>query len=117
MSTCQSQALPVLKDWHIAQIYSGLTLCGRNTTGGFGCQSAVLFTLGLNYSKVCGQLKGYQVGSPNAFEYTYWSDGGQDTNEQGKSQAKVRVKLTAQMLGWYNNCRDGTTVSFHISAV
>ena len=48
---------------------------------------------------------------------TYWSDGGQDTNEQGKSQAKVRVKLTAQMLGWYNNCRDGTTVSFHISAV
>ena len=26
-------------------------------------------TLGLNYSKVCGQLKGYQVGSPNGFEW------------------------------------------------
>ena len=50
------------------QNYSGLTLCGRNTTGGAGCQSAVFSTLGLNYSKVCGQLKGYQLKSPNAFK-------------------------------------------------
>ena len=49
------------------QNYSGLTLCGRNTTGDAGCQSAVFFTLGLNYSKVCGQLRGYQVFTPNAF--------------------------------------------------
>ena len=50
------------------QTNSGLTLCGRNTTGGFGCQSTVFSTLGLNYSKVCGQLRGYQVGSHNAFQ-------------------------------------------------
>ena len=49
------------------QNYSGLTLCGRNTTGDAGCQSTVFSTLGLNYSKVCGQLKGYQVFTPNAF--------------------------------------------------
>ena len=49
------------------QTYSGLTLCGRSTTGGAGCQSAVFSTLGLNYSKVCGQLRGYEVLTTNAF--------------------------------------------------
>ena len=57
------------------QTYSGLTLCGRSTTGGFGCQSAVFSTLGLNYSKVCGQLRGYQLNSPNAFEWIGSIDG------------------------------------------
>ena len=47
---------------------SGLTVCGRN---GPGCQSTVFFTLGLNYSQVCGQLRGYQYGTPNAFETYY----------------------------------------------
>ena len=47
---------------------SGLTFCGRNiTTIGGGCQSTMIPTLGLNYSKVCGRLKGYNWGLPNAF--------------------------------------------------
>ena len=53
---------------------SGLTLCGRMdgdftviTTHGGGCQSTVFSTLGSNYSRVCGQLRGYQLGSPDAF--------------------------------------------------
>ena len=45
---------------------SGLTLCGRN--GPVGCQSTVFSTLGLNYSQVCGQLRGYQYGSPDALD-------------------------------------------------
>ena len=50
---------------------SGLTLCGRN---GPGCQSTVFSTLGLNYSQVCGQLRGYQRGTPDAFHnYYYYS--------------------------------------------
>ena len=44
---------------------SGLTLCGRN--GPAGCQSTVFSTLGLNYSHVCGKLRGYQSGTPDAF--------------------------------------------------
>ena len=44
---------------------SGLILCGRS---GSGCQSTVFSTLGLNYSRVCGQVRGYQYGSPDAFE-------------------------------------------------
>ena len=44
---------------------SGLTLCGRN--GPVGCQRTEFSTLGLNYSQVCGQLRGYQRGSPDAF--------------------------------------------------
>ena len=45
---------------------SGLTLCGRmdgnyvvTTPFGGGCQSTVFSTLGLSYSQVCGQLRGY----------------------------------------------------------
>ena len=48
---------------------SGLTLCGRN--GPAGCQSTVFSTLGLNYSQVCGQLRGYQNRTPDAFEPYY----------------------------------------------
>ena len=44
--------------------FSGLTLCGRNTTG---CQGTWVSTLGLNYSRVCGQLLGYQWGTPDGF--------------------------------------------------
>ena len=57
--------------------FSGLTLCGRmdgdfnvTTPGGGGCQSTVFSTLGLNYSHVCGQLRGYQLGTPDTF-YPY----------------------------------------------
>ena len=46
-------------------IHSGLTLCGRSI--GPGCQSTVFSTLGMNYSQVCGQLRGYQYGAPDAF--------------------------------------------------
>ena len=57
---------------------SGLTLCGRmdgdyNFTTPYGsrCQSTVFSTLGLNYSQVCGQLRGYQRGTPDAFHPYY----------------------------------------------
>ena len=57
---------------------SGLTLCGRmdgdynvTTSNGGGCQSTVFSTLGLNYSQVCGQLRGYQRGTPDAFRPYY----------------------------------------------
>ena len=52
------------------QTLSGLTLCGRIDSG--SCQSTVFSTLGLVYSQVCGQLQGYQLGSPDAF-YSYLS--------------------------------------------
>ena len=45
-------------------ILSGLKLCGQN---GFGCQATVFSTLGLGYSRVCGQLRGYQYSTPDAF--------------------------------------------------
>ena len=49
---------------------SGLTLCGRN---GLGYQSTVFSTLGLNYSQVCGQIRGYQRSTPDAF-VPYYDD-------------------------------------------
>ena len=57
---------------------SGLTLCGRmdgdyivTAPNGGGCQSTVFSTLGLSYSQVCGQLRGYQKGAPDCFHHYY----------------------------------------------
>ena len=43
------------------------SLCGINL-GGAGCKSTFFSTNGLNYSKVCGQIRGYQYDSPDAFQ-------------------------------------------------
>ena len=43
---------------------SGLRLCGQTGTG---CQGTIFSALGLNYSRVCGQLRGYQNNAPSAF--------------------------------------------------
>ena len=48
------------------RIISGLTLCGR-TSGRIGCDGTVFSTLGLNYNRVCGRLRGYQYGAPYGF--------------------------------------------------
>ena len=65
---------------------SGLTLCGRMDGNydpvppyGGGCQSTVFSTLGLSYSQVCGQLRGYQLGTPSAF-YSYYANSSNTTD-------------------------------------
>ena len=40
-------------------------MCGGPTTAGYA--SANFSTHGMSYSQVCGRLRGYQVGTPNAF--------------------------------------------------
>ena len=46
------------------KILSGLTLCGQNATG---CEGTLFSALGLSYSQVCGQLRGYQFATTDAF--------------------------------------------------
>ena len=46
------------------RLLSGSNYCGRNI---IGCQSAFFSTHGLSYSRVCGRLRGYQYGGPDAF--------------------------------------------------
>ena len=55
--------------------FSGLTLCGGSRPG---CHSTVFSTLGLSYFQVCGQLRGYQRGTPDAFGH-YWHNPSQTT--------------------------------------
>ena len=44
-------------------------LCGRpSSSSSAGCSSTTFSTLGLNYYKVCGQVRGYQYHSSDAFE-------------------------------------------------
>jgi len=42
-------------------------MCGRKTTQKGGCDSAIFPTHGLQYSHVCGRVRGYQYVSPYAF--------------------------------------------------
>ena len=41
-------------------------LCGRSSSGS-GCDSVTYTTFSLNYSQVCGRVRGYQYGAPDAF--------------------------------------------------
>ena len=45
--------------------FSGQILCSRNSST--GCDGTTFPTFNLNYFQVCGQLRGYQFGSPGAF--------------------------------------------------
>ena len=49
------------------RLINGHNYCGRSI---IGCQSTVFPTHGLNYSHVCGWLRGYQYGGPDAFHRT-----------------------------------------------
>ena len=42
-------------------------LCGRRNSSSSGCSSTNFTSAGLNYTEVCGQVRGYQYGSPDAF--------------------------------------------------
>jgi len=42
-------------------------VCGRPNPAERSCDSSFFSTFGLNYTKVCGQVRGYQFGSPDAF--------------------------------------------------
>ena len=46
------------------KVRSGLTLCGQRATG---CEGTLFSALGLSYSRVCGQLRGYQFATPGGF--------------------------------------------------
>ena len=56
--------------------YDNITLCGLNHTVLNGtydpvCNSTFFSTYGLNYSKVCGQVRGYQYGYAEGFYRHY----------------------------------------------
>ena len=50
---------------------SPVRACGRRTTGSASCDSATFSVNGAQYSRVCGRVIAYQVGSPDAF-YSYF---------------------------------------------
>uniref|UniRef100_A0A1X7T6F4 Fibrinogen C-terminal domain-containing protein n=1 Tax=Amphimedon queenslandica TaxID=400682 RepID=A0A1X7T6F4_AMPQE len=44
--------------------YGGKTLCDKHRYSGGGCSATFFSAIGLNYTKVCGQARGYQFGTP-----------------------------------------------------
>ena len=44
-------------------------LCGRTRSSVASCDSVTYSTFGMNYSHVCGRVRGYQYGTPDAFNF------------------------------------------------
>ena len=63
-------------------------LCAMNINGG-GCSSAYLDVQGVEYSRVCGKITGYQQGSPDAFSAYY--NNRALTIEIGRASCRERV--------------------------
>ena len=42
-------------------------VCGRPTPSSAGCDSTFFSTYSINYTRICGQVRGYQFASPDAF--------------------------------------------------
>ena len=59
---------------------SGIRSCGADPNS-IGCAFAEFLTHGIEYTEVCGMLRGYQVGSPDAF--------GPYVNDQGNPESFV----------------------------
>ena len=59
--------------WLAADGYSKRT-CGRASTGSMTCDSVFFPVSGRPYSQVCGRIRAYQYGLPDAF-YGYNHDG------------------------------------------
>ena len=56
--------------------YGGKTLCDKSQGLGYGCSATFFSAIGLNYTKVCGQARGYQFGSTDGVYPNY--EGGSD---------------------------------------
>ena len=52
---------------------SGVRACGRPVSDGRSCP-ATFYTIDRQYSRVCGRVIGYQVGSPDGFFQSGWLD-------------------------------------------
>jgi len=61
----------------VLQTYSSepRRLCGRGSSSGASCVSAVYNTYGISYSHVCGRVIGYQYASPDGFHGTLSIEG------------------------------------------
>ena len=51
---------------------SGVRACGRPQSDAKSCRTTAYSTNNYQYSRVCGRVIGYQVGTPDAFSYRYY---------------------------------------------
>ena len=49
------------------QTYNNREFCDKSYSFSNGCNSTFYSSIGLNYTKVCGRVKGYQFGHPDSF--------------------------------------------------
>ena len=101
--------------------YSEQSLCSRNIAK--GCQHTTFSTFSLNYNQVCGRLRGYQFGNPDAFAQSiaqnttidsHYLDGVSITHGSGPRQHIWTYAVgvtTAHTTRFGCPCNTGSTVS------
>ena len=68
-------------------IRSPIRTCGGPVNG--GCATAKFSTYGIRYGQVCGRVKGYQVGTPDAFSSANLIDGVLISHGGGNSKKHI----------------------------
>ena len=76
---------------------AGLTLCGQSV--GTICQGTLFSALGLSYSRVCGQLRGYQFSTTDAF-HRYNLDNSVSIDESYVDGASITYDTAAPKHIW-----------------
>ena len=95
-------------------------VCGRPNPSSAGCDSTFFSTYSLNYTKVCGHVRGYQYRAPDAFNVgssnidSYYVDGVSITYDSNPRQHiwTYAGALTATLLDSYGcPCNNGSYAS------
>ena len=79
------------------KVRSDLTLCGQNATG---CEGTLFSAQSLSYSRVCGQLRGYQFKTTNAFGPYNSHDNIRHINESYVDGASITYGTTPLKHTW-----------------
>ena len=82
-------------------------VCGRPNPSSGGCDSTSFSTYSLHYTKVCGQVRGYQFGSPDAFySHTRDIDSPYVDGVSITYGSNTRQYIWTYVAGWAETCPD-----------
>ena len=89
--------------------------CGRASSSSFSCDSVFFPVSGGPYSQVCGRIRAYQYGAPEAF-YSYNSDGQTTIDSAYVSGVAVMYGSPRQHIWTFANGAGENRTSFYYSS-
>ena len=79
-------------------------LCGRDNANVVGCNSTVFNTFGLNFTKICGRVRGYQFSSTQAFDFGKDNINLAYLDGVSITYGSPRHHIWSYVTGWNSNC-------------